>query len=73
MEVEQPRYDAHVDWSEDNRRSYISRDWLKLTCAIVYLLFRMQGRFPFDQIFRFEIPGVLCDELPDFIGWESGT
>ena len=20
------------------------------------------GRFPFDQIFRFEIPGVLCDE-----------
>ena len=21
-----------------------------------------QGRFPFDQIFRFEIPGILCDE-----------
>ena len=20
------------------------------------------GRFPFDQIFRFEIPGILCDE-----------
>ena len=21
-----------------------------------------KGRFPFDQIFRFEIPGILCDE-----------
>ena len=24
--------------------------------------FTNQGRFPFDQIFRFEIPGILCDE-----------
>ena len=24
--------------------------------------FRGHGRFPFDQIFRFEIPGILCDE-----------
>ena len=23
---------------------------------------RNWGRFPFDQIFRFEIPGILCDE-----------
>ena len=22
------------------------------------------GRFPFDQIFRFEIPGIPCDDFP---------
>ena len=30
--------------------------------ATVNLGIRFEGRFPFDQIFRFEIPGIPCDE-----------
>ena len=26
------------------------------------LRFQVYGRFPFDQVFRFEIPCILCDE-----------
>ena len=29
------------------------------------------GRFPFDQIFRFEIPGILCDEQYFPVRWTN--
>ena len=32
----------------------------KVTSVRLAMLF--EGRFPFDQIFRFEIPGIPCDE-----------
>ena len=34
----------------------------------------VQGRFPFDQIFRFEIPGIPCDEWNSIffpVGWSN--
>ena len=40
--------------------SLFSASRTRLPCAL--FLAGVQGRFPFDQIFRFEIPGILCDE-----------